>query len=110
MSKNLIETRCNIFCLDMLDGTKTRVTVSVREYEYTTNNEKYFYIDYTFNPKNNILPKDHEPGEIIYKNNMTTEMINFLLMEDQELEGKTGNTTISDYRKFIMQSLTKFWD
>lgn len=109
MSKNLIETRCNIFCLNTFGVVKTRVTVSVREYEYA-NKEKYYYIDYTFNPKNNILPKDHETGEIIYKNNMTAEMINFLLMEDEELEGKTGNTTISDYRQFIMQSLSKFWD
>lgn len=110
MSKNLIETRCNIFCIEDIFGVKTRVTVSVREYEYTANKEKYYYIDYTFNPKNNILPKDHEIGEVVYKNSMTSEMINFLLMEDEELEGKTGNTTLSDYRQFIMQTLTNFWD
>ena len=111
MTKTIIETLCSGFSLiDPFTYQKTKVTVSVREYKYD-NNKHYYYIDYTFNPTNiDILPEDHEDGEIIFKNEMTSTMINYLLKSDEELRDITGNTTVSEYRKFIMRSLTNFWD
>jgi hypothetical protein len=112
MPKTIVETRCSGFSLfdTFTCKEETKVTISVREYKYE-NDQHYYYIDYTFNPKNiDILSKDHEDGEIVFKNEMTSTMIDYLLKSDEELYKNTGNTTVSDYRKFIMRSLSNFWD
>jgi len=49
-------------------------------------------------------------GDIVYKNDLTTMMIKYLLMPDEELSNYTNLTTTQNYRKNIMLSLSKFWD
>ena len=53
---------------------------------------------------------EHKDGDIIVKNKMTTTMLEFLLMEDTELEKYTGNTDVSEYRKIIMGNIARLWD
>jgi len=49
-------------------------------------------------------------GEIIAKNPMTAQMVEFLLMDDAELVKFTGHTTPQDYKHKIMLSIVHFWD
>ena len=56
------------------------------------------------------LKKDSIEGEIIYKNDMISSMITYLLMDNKTLEKYTGFTTAEHYRKNIMISLSNFWD
>ena len=56
------------------------------------------------------LNEDSIEGEIIFKNDMISSMITYLLMDDETLENYTGLTTTEQYRKNIMISLSHFWD
>jgi hypothetical protein len=49
-------------------------------------------------------------GVIVYKNKMTEIMIEYLLLDSEELEKITNLITAQSYRKNIMLSLAKFWD
>ena len=111
MSKILLKTEITRFDIDnIFNDRKTKVTVSIREFKYE-DQKIYYYIDYSYDPKEqDILDKEYEDGVIVFKNSMVTNMVNYLLMDDSELCQFTGLTTTSDYRKFIMQSLSLFWD
>lgn len=54
--------------------------------------------------------KNLSGGEIVIKNSMTSEMVRYMLMKNDELEQFTGNTTVQHYRTLIMINLVKFWD
>jgi len=41
---------------------------------------------------------------------MTTKMIKYLVMSDDELKSKIGHTSVQRYRTNIMESLSLFWD
>ena len=49
-------------------------------------------------------------GVIVYKNKMTEIMIEYLLLDSEELEKITNLITAQSYRTNIMLSLAKFWD
>jgi hypothetical protein len=53
---------------------------------------------------------DHAEGVIVYKNKMTEIMIDYLLLDSEELEKVSNVTTAQTYRTNIMLSLAKFWD
>jgi hypothetical protein len=53
---------------------------------------------------------DHAEGVIVYKNKMTEIMIDYLLLDSEELEKVSILTTAQTYRTNIMLSLAKFWD
>lgn len=44
----------------------------------------------------------------VVKNDMTTQMIKFMMMNDQELSQHTGTTTPKKYRRDILIALTTF--
>jgi hypothetical protein len=48
--------------------------------------------------------------ESVYNNDLTTLMIKYLLMKDEELSNFTNLTSAQHYRTTIMLSLSKFWD
>jgi hypothetical protein len=105
------------------------VTVTDKIYE---NGENFYYIDYKYNfipsckkseeynnkcrktcfPFNKFDNKDETRynGEIVKKNELTTILVKFLLMDNLELEKHTGSTTAQTYRSCIMESLSNFWD
>ena len=60
--------------------------------------------------QSNIEEFDTYQGEIIAKNPMTAQMVEFLLMDDAELAKFTGHTTAQDYKHKIMLSIVHFWD
>ena len=49
-------------------------------------------------------------GDVIIKNNMTEQMINYLLMESSELSLYSGSTTPMSYRANIMKMIALLWD
>tara|TARA_B100001121_G_scaffold265053_1_gene246858 strand:- start:12990 stop:13373 length:384 start_codon:yes stop_codon:yes gene_type:complete len=54
--------------------------------------------------------KSSYEGVIVIRNDMTKQMVRFLMMDDEELAKHTGCTTPNHYRKLIMVQITKFWD
>ena len=62
--------------------------------------------------KNHPFKKDMESacGTIIYKNEMTDKMIEYLLMDDDNLSRISGKSTPQFYRHRIMISIASLWD
>ena len=104
------------------------VEILVKELKYE--NENYYY-DLTYNYKfissierseeyNYKLKLSLHPfydkkhcectGVIVFKNEMITKMIEYLLMSDSDLKSISGLTTTQNYRVNIMNSLEIFWD
>ena len=101
------------------------ITVSIQIKYWIINNkitDSYYIISYS-TPNMNEQNKIYHPfygdksyddccyeGEIIKKNAMTEQMVNYLMMDEDELSQYTGNTIPQDYKGFIMKSLSNFWD
>lgn len=104
------------------------VTIDVELKQYNGSNQKYYDISYKYqfpgasNPKTKMCPhdvkfplhekkyKDHQDGECVAANEMTKQMINYLLMDVDELEKYSGTTTGLEYKIKIMKNLTLLWN
>lgn len=132
---SIIETRTNEFkfiddqyCINNIDDLPYYILkISVVEKLYENGN-RYYYIDYnsTFNESSKISTKDNNnnrinanpfkenqdnaEGVIVIKNDLTAKMVDFLLMNDEDLNKFTGFTTVQQYRILIINSLALFWD
>ena len=49
-------------------------------------------------------------GNIIVKNDLTRQLVRFLLMPDEELAKYIGKTCPSDYRRTLVHDIAKKWD
>ena len=49
-------------------------------------------------------------GEIIVKNSLSDKFIEFLTMNEDDLNNLSGNTTVEDYKLKIIKSISLFWD
>lgn len=49
-------------------------------------------------------------GDILFKNSMTSIMVDYLLMDYEQLALESGVTTPQRYKQSIMWSLSYFWD
>jgi hypothetical protein len=104
----------------LCDETKyTAVTITVTREKYGDSELYCIVYDYTYSP-NNIVGyeghpfkgteyEEHEDGDNIMVNEMSTSMIKYLLMDYDKMKD-TGNTTPQDYKKNIMYSISLFWD
>ena len=127
---------CNINFVDVDAGERDRKVLFIDDYSLTiivsiqikywiVNNkitDSYYIISYStpnMNEKNKIYHPFYNDnsyddccyeGEIIKKNAMTEQMVNYLTMDEDELSQYTGNTIPQDYKGFIMKSLSNFWD
>ena len=106
-------------------GDPLIINVSVQIKHWIVNNkitDSYYIITYStpnMNEQNKIyhpfydnsdIDKSEWKGDIIKKNAMTEQMVNYLMMDEDKLSQFTGNTMSQDYKGFIMKSLTNFWD
>ena len=106
-------------------GDPLIINVSVQIKHWIVDNkitDSYYIITYStpnMNEQNKIyhpfydnsdIDKSEWKGDIIKKNAMTEQMVNYLMMDEDELSQYTGNTMSQDYKGFIMKSLTNFWD
>jgi hypothetical protein len=107
----------------------TTIDIELKQY---ADGKRYYYISYNYKfvPSANYskeinldmkkkahpffqfkhIEKSSYEGDIVFCNEMTTQMIEYLLLDDNELEKKTGTTTAQQYRKTIMSSLALLWD
>jgi hypothetical protein len=130
----LLNTRSFTFRSDdELNETNSycNVTVTIELMQYS-DEKKYYHINYKYDLSNcsdttinsdiNKLYSSHpfyeyphidsesHIGEIVFYNEMTEKMIEYLLMPDEELKKVCGLTSTQKYRKLIMVSLSQFWD
>ena len=101
------------------------VTITVKELEYD-NGSHYYDITYysKFIPSNcmdaktnNIFRSRCAPltdglseGVIVYKNQLISKMIEYLLMDYEKMYEITGYSTVQQYKRNIMIGLMNFWD
>ena len=113
--------------LDIFDNQDKHfciVNIVVKEEQYINGNI-YYDITYTYkyssnspeaqrahpfkyNPK--IRESDDINGVIVIKNKLTETMIDYLLMDKDELSKQIGNTWWIQYKIKIMEALNLFWD
>ena len=95
-----------------------KVGIKVDEILYDTG-EKYFDIGYTYDyhgeesSRRLIQPlykADDHDGVIVLKNTMTEVMVDYLLMDDEDLQKVAGSSTAQHYRLQIMRNLNMLWD
>ena len=67
-----------------------------------TTNPFYYYKD--------KISEDSLEGVIILSNRVTNALVEYLLMEDTDLEREIHNNNIIQYRTQLMYSLSTFWD
>ena len=117
--------------VDQFDSTNSENTycdihITVEELQYE-NGYIYYMIKYINNFSNEDKLKKGEinnahpffydkqfisniDGDVIIKNKMTEQMINYLLMESSELSLYSGSTTPMGYRSNIMKMIALLWD
>jgi len=79
-------------------------------YEYEFNGlEKSKKIIHPYHHTKDVADLDLE-GVIIYKNKMTEAMVEYLLLDPEELENVSRTTTAQCYRTNIMIGLARLWD
>ena len=127
LSNDSINVIFNDIFNDSNNNPYFNVLINVKLFKYVNGNQ-YYYLkyNYEFNQgnltdieqiekfKKNILnfglSKESMKGEIVYKNDITTVMTKYLLMDDITLEKYSGSTTAQQYRRMIMVALSQFWD
>lgn len=104
-SNNYVEINCNV-----------NITKNTYEINYTYDFPEKIN---TSHEKNSILKilelydKDTESpynGNIIYKNTLTEQLIQYLCMSDEDLSLVSGNVHYEDYRLSIIKSIQLLWD
>ena len=102
-----IDIVCNFRKYKSSDKTKLYIKFSIN-YIYNGSNENKLRM-----LKNLDLLTDENDqylGDIIHSNPMIEQMIQYLLMDDDELMKYTGITTPNRYKLQIINSLKLFWD
>jgi len=122
----IVSTRENTFKFinEFNQSDKSFYTINVKiEENLYTDGKSYYDISYKYKfegdekSKKTIHPfyngknlEDNTSGVIIYKNKLTEIMVEYLLLNNKELEKVSGISTSQCYRTNIMLSLSKFWD
>lgn len=130
---NTIEKKINFYDLynnsyydnNYLPYLEIKITVLEKLYE---TGSKYYDITYDYkyhnddklseiNKKNfykNVHPfyndMGHSDGAIVFKNTCTTTMIEYILMDDKELEKYSGLNTSQTYKENLMRAIASLWD
>jgi len=73
-------------------------------------NIKHRNLAHPFAPFNNQDDDTKFEGVIVYKNELTKKLVEFLLMDYKELEQKIEHTSVQRYKSNIMESLALLWD
>lgn len=107
-----------------ITGKYIDIVCNFRKYKYNNNNNWFidFSVKYIYNGSNenklrmlknlDLLTDENEEytGDIIHSNPMIEQMIQYVLMEDDELINYTGLTTADRYKLQIINSIKLFWD
>ena len=103
---NVDSSFCNVTIkvMEKISGGKPIYDIS---YSYEYSNKDSMRANPFFYSKN--IEESDKEGVIVYKNDMTDQMINYLLMDPQELSQKCGMFWVQ-YKIKIMESLANLWD
>lgn len=99
------------FADDFSDDTYCiKVKVVHKKYE---NGNEYYDISYSYDVE--ASNKSHPfrnlfKGTIVFKNELTTTLVKYLQLPDEELSKFSGTTTPKSYRKIIIKCLDSLWD
>ena len=122
---NFCDTKVKVKMMIYSDEDLDEIERIEKEYDVNKNtNSKEVYYDITYkhklsNKKEETLlahpfygseNKENMEGEIITKNTLTDKLIEYLLMDLNELKKHTGKTTPLDYKRIIMNTITLMWD
>ena len=100
------------------DKCSLYLNIDIKTYD---NSKEYYYLKYVWSFKDNdvrnhilydnkkFLESSNE-GDIIAKNKLTDQLINFLIMKDDELEEVSGYTNSNDYKRSVIEAISLFWD
>ena len=128
-----IRESTHVFTDDFNQGNPIKCIANIRVEEKVSGGSEVFqiYIEYTFkntetneiftrdpdkiispHPFSKCSPQEKElaGGDIIIRNSMTKEMVNYMMMDDSELSKFSGRNTPQTYRTHIIQALVKMWD
>ena len=104
---------------------EVKITVTEKEYD---DNKRFYYIDYDYklivtsniceakllNIFRRIFPFNNDEydsnGGVVYKNELVSKMVDYILMNDEELEKYTNLNTAQTYRTELMKALISLWD
>ena len=118
-------TRQNIFILKLSDFDHTESNDFIElKIIVIEKNEKYnisylWNLDYSKNKSKELvlfllgfdfLNNEETYGVIVHKNKMSEVMIDYLLMDNDELRKYSGLTCVNIYRQNIMKNLANLWD
>ena len=103
---NVDSSFCNVTIkvMEKISGGKPIYDIS---YSYEYSNKDSMRANPFFYSKN--IEESDKEGVIVYKNDMTDQMINYLLMDSDELSQKCGMFWVQ-YKIKIMESLANLWD
>ena len=121
-----LETRSSTFRLYDQFGEEdvyTLVDVEVKHLRYAGRNEEFYDISYAYRYSSGNESRrlghpfarepdleEHESGELIAVNELSTVLVKFLLMSLDELEGQCGHVTPDTYKVSVMHAITRLWD
>lgn len=100
------------------DNCDLTITVVLKTYD---NHKKFYYVDYQWNYKENDMKyhpmhydedfiENHNDGDIIVQNELSDKLIEFLIMNNDDLQEKSGTVHVIEYRKQIIKTISLFWD
>ena len=108
---------------DKIPEEYCQINVKVQKKKYQEG-KLYYYVDYTYQysvenkrcqQANPLIPLSDDTdeiynGDIIAVNELTDQLINYLLMPFDQLKKYSGNSTPQHYKTRIMESIKLFWD
>ena len=98
---------------------KAHVKVTTKNYD---NNDWYYYtIDFKYPDKNSIhanpfknykmfFDNGKNKDDVIVKNSLSEKLIEYLLMDFEELSKYSGNSTPEHYKAAVMMQIMLIWD
>ena len=100
------------------DNCDLTITVVLKTYD---NLKKFYYVDYVWKYKDNNLKyhpmqydkdfiENNNDGDIIVQNELSDKLIEFLIMNNDDLQEKSGTVHVTEYRKQIIKTISLFWD
>jgi hypothetical protein len=98
------QCKCTVFItIDTIDyGNNNYFYKIAYTYQYSTDNSNYLNPFYKCD--------DGEEGVIVNKNKLTDTLIEFLIMNDDDLKLLSGHISPFDYKAATMRSLALLWD
>ena len=78
--------------------------------EIVERSKKCFPFYYSKKKLGDVIYNIDDEGVIVFKNSLTEKMVEYLLMEPNELQELIGTHWWMQYKIKVMESLTIFWD